>query len=238
MTNFNNLLFPLADDKFKSFQASLIPTINKDKILGISIPKLRKLANEIYLSKDFSKLYESFSKDLPHKYYEEDNLHILLINKINDLSLCINELEKLLPFVDNWASCDLIRPLAFKNIHSTSSRVFISAYIRKCLLSKHTYICRFGIVSLIYFFLDKNFDKNAFNMVSKINSDEYYVNMARAWYFTSALSKNYFEAIDILLKYKLDKWTHNKTIQKCLESNSIDKERKIFLKSLIIKSNS
>ncbi len=219
-------LLSLKDEKYKAFCEKLIPTVNPDSILGVRTPVMRALAKEI---KDTPEAKE-FLKKLPHKYYEENNLHSFLIEKIKDFDECVFELERFLPYVDNWATCDVMSPKCFKK-HPEE----LIEKIRKWIFSDKTYTIRFGIEMLMSFYLDENFKTEYLNWVSKIRSEEYYVNMMIAWYFATALAKQYESTVGFIEDKKLAVWTHNKTIQKAVESYRITDEQKTYLKSLKIK---
>ena len=225
-TNLQKELFQLQDLKYKEFHQKLMPTVNPDKIIGIRTPVLRKFA------KDFSKRAEaeSFIKNLPHKYYEEDNLHAFLLEEIKDYNVLIEELNIFLPFVDNWATCDMMRPKILKK-HKTE----LLEDIKRWLTSKDTYTIRFAVNCLMNYYLEEDFKTEYLEWVKNIESDEYYINMVRAWCFATALAKQYDETIKILESNAIDKWTHNKTIQKAIESYRITKEQKEYLKNLKIK---
>ncbi len=216
-------LFSLQDLKYKDFHQKLMPTVDEDKVIGIRTPVLRKFA------KTFSKTEEaeSFLKNLPHKYYEEDNLHAFLLEEINDYEILIEELNKFLPFVDNWATCDMLRPKILKK-HKPELLVDIKRWLN----SKDTYAIRFAVNCLMNYYLEEDFKPEYLHLVKNIESEEYYINMVRAWYFATALAKQYDETIKLLETNSLDKWTHNKTIQKAVESYRITDEQKIILKSL------
>ena len=219
-------LFSLRDLKYKEFHQKLMPTVNTDKVIGIRTPDLRKFA------KNFGKRAEaeSFIKNLPHKYYEEDNLHAFLLEEIKDYNVLIEELNIFLPFVDNWATCDMMRPKILKK-HKTE----LLEDIKRWLTSKDTYTIRFAVNCLMNYYLEEDFKTEYLEWVKNIESDEYYINMVRAWCFATALAKQYDETIKILESNAIDKWTHNKTIQKAIESYRITKEQKEYLKNLKIK---
>ena len=216
-------LFSLRDLKYKEFHQKLMPTVNPDKVIGIRTPVLRKFA------KDFSKREEaeSFIKNLPHKYYEEDNLHAFLLEEIRDYETLIEELNKFLPFVDNWATCDMMRPKTLKN-HKTE----LLEDIKRWLTLKDTYTIRFAVNCLMLYYLEEDFKPEYLQWVKNIESQEYYINMVRAWYFATALAKQYDETVKFLENNALDKWTHNKTIQKAIESYRITSEQKEYLRTL------
>ncbi len=216
-------LFELKDEIYADFHSKLMPNIPREKIIGVKVPKMRKLA------KEYSKSEESkvFLNDLPHKYYDENLLHGMLISEIKDYCKCIEELDKFLPFVDNWAVCDTISPKAFKN-----NKEKLTKKIKIWISSKETYVCRFGILMLMKHFLDDYFTPEYLENVADIESDEYYLKMMIAWFFATALSKHWNETIVYLERKKLDVWVHNKTIQKARESYRITTQQKEYLKSL------
>ncbi len=222
-TSLQTELFELQDLKYKEFHQRLMPTVNPDKVIGIRTPVLRKFA------KNFSKREEAeqFLKNLPHKYYEEDNLHAFILEEIKDYKILIQELNKFLPFVDNWATCDMLRPKILKN-----HKQVLLEDIKRWLNSKDTYTIRFGVNCLMNHYLEDDFKSEYLDWAKAIESEEYYINMVRAWYFATALAKQYDETIKILENKSLDKWTHNKTIQKAIESYRITKEQKEYLKKL------
>ena len=219
-------LFEMQDTGYRDFHARLIPTVKKEKIIGIRTPMLRKFA------KEFGKTEESemFLKALPHQYYEENNLHGLLIEQIRDYDKCLEELERFLPHIDNWATCDLLALHMIKK----HSDIFIREVYR-WMESDKPYIIRFGISMLMRHYLDEGFKPEYPEKVAAICSEEYYVNMMRAWYFATALSKHYEKILPFLEEQRMDIWTHNKTIQKSIESYRITKEQKDYLRTLRIK---
>lgn len=216
-------LFELQDLQYKNFHSKLMPTVNPDKIIGVRVPQLRKFA------KEFSKTSESdeFIKTLPHQYYEEDNLHAFIIEQIKDFDKTVNELNRFLPFVDNWATCDMMTPKSFKN---NTDRLIGQIYL--WIESNRIYEVRFAVNMLMKFYLDGNFKEEYLSGVASIKSDEYYINMVRAWYFATALAKQWDSAIKIIEENCLDVWTHNKTIQKSVESFRITAEQKEYLKKM------
>lgn len=218
-------LLKLQDIKYKSFQERLIPNIDKSVIIGIKIPVLRKLAKEMI--KDES--YIEFLDNLPHVYLEENLLHAILVSELKDYDQCIFRLNLFLPYVDNWEVCDIISPKVFKK-----NNIKLIDEIKEWLNSKDEYIIRFGIEILMMYYLDDNFDISHHDLVSKIRSSYYYVNMMIAWYFATALAKKWDISIKYIEENKLDKWTHNKTIQKAIESYRITKEQKEYLRQLRI----
>ena len=216
-------LFSFADEKYKDFQSKLMPTVDKDKVIGVRTPALRAFAKELYKAGE----YELFFLDLPHKYYEEDNLHALLIDKIKDFSECIAEIEMLLPYIDNWATCDMLRPKALKKEPER-----LLEYIYKWLGSDKVYTVRYAIGCLCSFYLDDNFSSEQLSLVAEIKSEEYYINMMIAWYFATALAKQYDSTVPYIEGRKLPEWVHRKTIQKAVESYRISDETKAYLRSL------
>ena len=219
-------LFELQDLKYRDFHAKLMPTIDKEKVIGVRTPALRSYA------KQFGKTEEAkeFLKILPHQYYDENNLHGLLIEQIKDYDRCLAELERFLPYIDNWATCDMIALRTVKN----HLDIFIQEVCR-WIASDHPYIVRFGIGMLMRYYLDEQFKPEYPKKVAEVKSDEYYVSMMRAWYFATALAKQYDQIIPYLEEKRLDTWTHNKTIQKAIESYRITPEQKIYLRTLRVK---
>ena len=219
-------LFEMQDTGYRDFHARLIPTVEKEKIIGIRTPILRKFA------KEFGKTEESelFLKVLPHQYYEENNLHGLLIEQIKDYPTLIRELNRFLPCIDNWATCDLLTVRVVKKHLDT-----FTEEVERWLASDHTYTIRFGIGMLMRYYLEEHFSLEYPEKVAKIRSEEYYVNMMRAWYFATALAKQYEAIFPFLEEKRLDAWTHNKTIQKAIESYRITQEQKAYLRTLRIK---
>lgn len=216
-------LLDLREEEYADFQSRLTPGIDRERFIGVRIPKLRKLAG-IFKKTTASK---EFLGELPHYYFEENMLHGLLIAEIKDYDMCIAELEKFLPFIDNWAVCDVLSPKVFKK-HKTE----LFSEIRKWSDSKDTYICRFGIGMLMRYFLDEDFTPEHLKIPANIHSEEYYVNMMLAWYFATALAKQWKYTIVLLETGVLDKWVHNKTIQKARESFRITGGQKEYLKGL------
>ena len=192
-------------------------------MLGVRIPELRKYAKRLAE-------YEDFLEKLPHRYFEEDNLHAFLIEREGNFDRCIALLDKFLPYVDNWATCDSMKP---KVLRDNPDKLIV--HIRRWMLSGDTYTVRYGINLLMSFYLEDDFDTEYLELVAGISSEEYYVNMMRAWYFATALAKQYEPSVSYITVGKLDVWTHNKTIQKAIESNRIDKSVKEFLKQFRIR---
>lgn len=214
-------LIKLADKEYKAFFSKLVPNIDADTVIGVRTPELKALAKNMGDEK-----YD-FIDALPHKYYEENNLHAFVINGIGDYDECIARLEKFLPYIDNWATCDGLRPRCF-----AKNKDKLLENIKVWLNSEHTYTVRFGIEMLMTHFLDGDFDAVYHRWVSKIKSDEYYINMMIAWYFATALCKKWEETVMYLTENKLSVWVHNKTVQKAVESFRITKEQKEYLKTL------
>ena len=218
-------LHSMADEGYRAFQANLIPTIAADRIIGVRTPQLRRYARE--LSRDDA-ASERFLAELPHRYYEEYNLHgELLARRTKDIGRLIAELDRLLPYVDNWATCDMISPRLFAR-HPAQAGEAIVRWLR----SDHTYTVRFAVVALLGFFLDDRFRAEHLDWVCSLRSDEYYVRMAVAWYVSVALVKQWDAAIGVLRRGSLDPWVHNKAIQKAVESFRISDDRKALLRSL------
>lgn len=221
--NIQKELFKLQDKDYRLIQVKTITNIDPDTIIGVRTPELRKLAKELYKSNN----YEKFINDLPHKYFDENQLHAFIISEIKDYDKCLNEFKKFLPYVDNWATCDQSTPKVFsKNLDKLINE------IKKWIKSKETYTIRFGVSMLMRNYLDDNFKEEYLEMVSKIRSNEYYVNMMIAWFFATALSKKYDYAIIYIEDNKLDTWIHNKTIRKAIESYRITDKQKEYLRSL------
>lgn len=218
-----NELVKIKDQKYAEFQSKLIPSISKERIIGVRIPDLRQMGKK-YAKEEESK---DFLKQLPHFYLEENILHAQIISETKDLKTCFEEIDRFLPYVDNWAVCDTMSPRVFKK-----DKVELMKRIQKWTKSKKTYTCRFGIGMLMKYFLDEDFKKEYLEIPASIHSEEYYINMMIAWFFATALSKHYDESVTYLINNKLDRWVHNKTIQKACESYRITPEQKDYLKTL------
>lgn len=216
-------LFELQDKKYQELQSKIVPTIDKNKIIGVRVPDARKLAKKYSNTDDAKK----FLSELPHKYYDENMLHGLLISEIKEYDECIKELDRFLPYVDNWAVCDIMSPKSFKK-----NKTALMKKIIEWSNSSETYTCRFGIGALMQHFLDEDFKKDYLKIPAKIHTEEYYINMMIAWYYATALAKQWDDTIIYIEKNKLDTWTHNKTIQKARESYRITDSQKEYLKSL------
>lgn len=219
-------LFTLQDAKYRDFSAGLNPEIGKETVIGVRTPALRQYAKELLKSGG----YEDFLEELPHRYFDENQLHAFLISGMKDYDVCMRELNKFLPYVDNWATCDQMSPKIFKK-----HKAELLKEINRWLKSQKTYTIRFATGMLMEHFLDGDFKPEYPERVAGIRSEEYYVNMMTAWYFATALAKQYDAVIHFIEEKKLDPWTHNKTIQKAVESYRISDERKEYLRTLKIK---
>lgn len=224
LTDIQKQLFLLQDKGYGDFQSRLMPDYNRNRIIGVRTPALRKLANSLYRSGDKS----AFS--LPHEYYEEYNLHGFLIEKIRDFDACVAAIEEFLPFVDNWATCDCVNPPVF-----SKNREKLYPFAVKWINSGKCYTVRYGIKCIMNCFLDDGFKEEYLDLVADVKSDEYYVKMMQAWFFATALAKQYDAAVKYFVHPRLEPWTHNKAIQKARESFRISKEQKEYLNSLKIK---
>jgi len=223
MTSLQERLFKLRDEEYAAFQSRLTPGVDVGAFIGVRVPLLRDFA------KTYAKEPESrdFLHALPHTYYDENMLHGMLISNMKDYDAILQELEVFLPYVDNWAVCDTISPKVFKK-HKAELIGKINGWIR----SKHTYTCRFGMEMLMSFYLDEDFKPEYLVLPSTVRSQEYYVNMMTAWFFATALAKQWEATIPYIEEQKLDIWTHNKTIQKAIESYRITDEQKTYLRTL------
>lgn len=219
-------LFKMQDMDYRDFNSKLIPTVDKESMIGIRTPDLRKYAKQLGKSSDVIE----FLKTLPHKYFDENQLHAFIISEIKDFKNCIDEINRFLPYIDNWATCDQLSPKVFKKYHNE-----LFEYIKDWLKSDKVYTLRFGIGMLMEHFLDEDFDILYPEIVSKIRSGEYYINMMIAWYFATALAKQYESVIPFIENNSLDIWTHNKAIQKSIESYRITDEQKAYLREFKIK---
>ncbi len=222
-------LFELSDGKYREFQAGLIPTVPEDRMIGVRTPQLKELAKRLHKAGDT----DEFLTDLPHKYFDEDQLHAFIISEEKDPEKCLALTERFLPYIDNWATCDQLSPKAFKK-----NKKFIEESAKRWIASGKTYTVRFGIGMLMQHFLDKDFKPEHAETVADIRSEEYYVNMMRAWYFATALAKQYESVIPFIRDGRLDTWTNNKAIQKAAESRRISAETKEYLKTLKRKDRS
>ena len=216
-------LFALQDLEYRAFHSRLMPTVDPETIIGVRTPELRKLARGFAREPEAA----AFLQTLPHRYYEENNLHGFLIETIKDFDQCIGALDAFLPYVDNWATCDLMSPKVLKQ-----DLPRLLTHIRRWMASGHVYTIRFGMEMLMRYYLDEAFRPEYLDWVAAVHSEEYYVNMMIAWFFAEALAKQYDAALPYLLKHRLDVWTHNKAIQKARESYRITPEQKAYLKTL------
>ncbi len=223
MTEIQKRLFDLKDDDLRTFNIKLNPTVAPDTVIGVRLPVIRTLAKELNGSENAG----MFLSVLPHEYYEEYHLHSFLLAKIKDFDQAAKEVNRLLPYIDNWGVCDSLRVKAFEK-----SPERLLPYIDEWIQSEHTYTVRYAILCLMNYFLDDRFEKRYLQTVSSVTSDEYYIRMMISWYFATALSKQYDDAVKILEENKLERWVHNKTIQKAVESYRIPDERKAYLRSL------
>lgn len=223
MTHLQEELFKLQDTAYRDFQSSLMPGIDKESVIGIRTPVLRTFA------KRFSKTEEAahFIKELPHKYYEENNLHMLLITQIKDYDKCISEIERFLPYVDNWATCDFPLPKCF-----SSNKEDILVRAREWIATDAAYVKRYGIGVMLRLFLDDDFREEYIQLVASVKSEEYYVNMMIAWYMATALAKQWAAAVPYIQERRLSEWVHRKSVQKAVESYRITSEQKEFLRQL------
>lgn len=223
MTHLQEELFELQDIKYRDFNSSLIPGIDKETVIGIRTPVLRKFAKEYAKSGET----EQFMTELPHKYYEENNLHMMLIAQIKDYDKCISETEKFLPHIDNWATCDSPLPKCFdKNKEDVLERA------KNWIATDATYVKRFGMGVMMRLFLDEDFKEEYIQLVASVKSEEYYVNMMIAWYMATALAKQWDAAVPYIQGRRLSEWVHRKSIQKAVESYRITPEQKEYLKGL------
>lgn len=216
-------LFEYRDPKNAAFQAKLTPGIPPETFLGVRVPKLR------LIEKQFRNTEESkgFLNTLPHEYYDENILHSVFISNLKDYDQVLDALEVFLPYMDNWAVCDTLRPIVFKK-----QKVNLLDKIKEWIASEKTYTCRFGIDMLMTFYLDDDFQEEYLALVADVHSEEYYVKMMIAWFFATALAKQWDSTIPYIDNRMLDKWVHNKTIQKACESYRITDEQKTYLRTL------
>lgn len=222
-------LFSMQDSSYRDFQAKLLPTLVPESVIGVRTPALRDFVKSLLAEAKTSgrKELDSFLSALPHKYFDENQLHAFVLSGEKDFDTCIALLEKFLPFIDNWATCDQLSPKVFKK-----NRQKLLPFIEKWLSSEKTYVIRFAIGMLMQHFLDDDFSPLYLEKVASIRSQEYYVNMMIAWYFATALAKQYESALPYITQNRLEKWTHNKTIQKAIESFRISQEQKDYLRTL------
>ena len=218
-------LFRKQDAAYAALQIKILPTVDPDRIIGVRTPDLRSFAKTLFSDKGT----DSFLACLPHRYFDEDQLHAFIISLEKDFEKCISDVKRFLPYIDNWATCDQLSPKAFKKEPEK-----LLPYIRKWVRSDHTYTVRFAIGMLMQHFLDARFSTDYADMVAGIRSEEYYINMMIAWYFATGLAKQYDRMLPYLENRKLGAWTHNKTIQKSIESYRISDQQKQYLRSLRI----
>lgn len=222
-TEVQKQLFTLQDIKYRDFHSRLVPGVDKESIIGVRTPMLRKFAKEFGKTKEA----ESFLQDLPHRYYEENNLHMMVISMDKDYESCLKKVEKFLPYINNWATCDLPLPKCF-----AKHKPELIEEIKKWIASGETYTIRYGIGALMSLYLDEDFRPEYLELAAGVQSEEYYVNMMIAWFLATALAKQWDAAIVWLETKKLPVWIHKKTIQKAIESYRITPEQKEYLRSL------
>ena len=223
MNELQTTLFGLQDLKYRDFHSRLMPGIDKDTVIGIRTPVLRKFAKKFAGTAEA----ETFLQELPHRYYEENNLHMMLLAGIKEYEKCVCEVERFLPYINNWATCDCPAPKCF-----AKNKEELLPKIRTWMASDHTYTIRYGIEMLMNLYLEEDFKPEYPKLVVAVQSEEYYVNMMIAWYFATALAKQWDAVLPYLEARKLSPWVHRKTIQKAVESYRITDEQKIYLKSL------
>ena len=223
MTEIQERLFALQDVAYRDFTAPLVPNVARERIIGVRTPAVRKLAAELMREGKG----EAFLAELPHAYFEENGLHAAILCRQKDISACLQQVERFLPYIDNWATCDSLNPACFRK-----NRAVLLERIPVWLASGETYTVRFGIGMLMAHFLDEDFCPEYLDLVAGLRSEEYYINMMIAWYFATALAKRYEAAIPYIENRRLARWTHNKSIQKALESFRVPEERKTYLRAL------
>ena len=216
-------LFRMRDPDYARLQARIVPTVPAERIIGVRTPALRALAKELYGDRDT----EAFLAGVPHRYFDEDQLHAFIISLERDFDRCVAAVEAFLPWIDNWATCDQLSPGAFRKQPER-----LLPHIQTWIASGETYKVRFAIGMLMQHFLDARFDVRYPRMVAEVRSGEYYVNMMIAWYFATALAKQYEAVLPFLAEKRLARWVHNKAIQKSVESRRITAEQKAYLKTL------
>ena len=220
-------LFSLQDAKYRELQIKILPNLEPESIIGVRTPELRQMAKELAVREETG----AFLKDLPHRYFDENQVHAFILSGMKDYTACMEALERFLPYVDNWATCDQMSPKVFRK-----HRMELLGSIRKWIASDQAYTIRFGIGMLMEHYLDGDFDPAYPEMAAGVRSGEYYVNMMTAWYFATALAKQYDAVIPYIENRRLDPWTHNKAIQKAIESYRITPEQKEYLKTLKIRN--
>ena len=216
-------LFCLRDESYRDFQVKLIPGMEPETMIGVRTPALRAYAKELAKRPDAG----AFLDTLPHRYFDENQLHAFILSGMKNFDECVRAVDRFLPFVDNWATCDQLSPKVFGK-----HRAALLPWIRTWMDSGKTYSVRFGIGMLMQHFLDADFEPAYLEWAAAVRSEEYYINMMRAWYFATALAKQYEAALPFLEGQRLDAWTHNKTIQKAAESFRIGEEQKAYIKTL------
>lgn len=216
-------LWEMQDVGYKDFHAKLIPTVAPEAIIGVRTPELRKYARK--LAKDPQIC--DFLAQLPHQYYDENNVHAFVVEQIKDYEECLEQTERFLPYIDNWATCDMMAPKVF-----AKHKAELLESVQRWIASSETYTIRYGVGMLMRFYLEEDFRQEYLQWVADISSKEYYVNMMRAWYFATALAKQYEAVIPYLEEKRLDDWTHNKAIQKACESYRVTAEQKKYLRGL------
>lgn len=221
LTKLQKQLFELQDLKYRDFHSKLMPETDKETVIGIRTPVLRKFAKEFAGTSEA----EAFLRQLPHRYYEENNLHMMLITGIKDYEKCMEEIQRFLPCIDNWATCDYPAPKCFAR---HKDQVLEKA--KRWISSGETYVIRYGIGMLMRLFLDEDFSSEYLEMTAAVQSQEYYVNMMIAWYFATALAKQWDATVPYIEQHKLSDWVHRKTVQKAVESYRITPEQKEYLK--------
>lgn len=222
-TDIQNELFAMGDPAYRAFQCKLMPTVPPETVIGVRTPALRIFAKKVGKTPEAA----VFLRELPHSYYEENNLHAFLIEQIRDFSQTIAALDAFLPYVDNWATCDMMCPKSLAKQPEA-----LMQKIKEWIESPHEYTVRFAVGLLMRFYLDERFEPAQLQMVCDIHRDEYYINMMIAWYFATALFKQYEAALVYIKEEKLPLWAHNKAIQKAIESNRISAEQKSLLRAL------
>lgn len=226
ITEIREQLLELQETGYQEFQKKLIPGEAQGTILGVRTPKLRKVAKKLAKREDVS----VFLKDLPHRYFEENQLHVFVVGEEREWNHCLEQVEIFLPYINNWATCDQFSPGIFRKYPER-----LLPDIRRWISSDHVYTVRFGVGMLMRHFLEDHFQERYLDWVAQIRSEEYYVRMMAAWYFATALAKQYEAALPVIEQKRLDVWTHNKAIQKAVESYRITSEQKAYLRTLKIK---
>lgn len=219
-------LYQLQDRDYRDFQCRLMPTVDPATVIGVRTPQLRQLSKTLVKRADV----DAFLLDLPHAYFDLNQLHAFVLSEMKDFDRCVAEVDRFLPYVDNWATCDQLSPKAFR-----AHRDALLPHVRRWIASEQTYTIRFGVGMLLEHYLDGDFDPVFPELVAALRSEEYYVNMMIAWYFATALAKQYAQIVPYIENRRLDAWTHNKAIQKAVESRRITPEQKAYLKTLKIR---